>query len=140
MCIMQNKSTVRPADACQIGRIINLKKLTTMYDNYNYPAGADTPDAPWNQTDLADVYGDEAETIIDEEIDCHDNEFIEWALDREYLPEEYTDTDVDRIAKNKEIRSEYRKHRFDDVVNMLAEKAADDYDYDYERYMDMYDD
>jgi hypothetical protein len=20
-----------------------------MYDNYNYPAGADTPDAPWNQ-------------------------------------------------------------------------------------------
>ena len=22
-----------------------------MYDNYNYPAGADTPDAPWNQSD-----------------------------------------------------------------------------------------
>lgn len=22
-----------------------------MYDNYNYPAGADTPDAPWNQVD-----------------------------------------------------------------------------------------
>jgi len=22
-----------------------------MYDNYNYPAGADTPDAPWNQCD-----------------------------------------------------------------------------------------
>ena len=23
-----------------------------MYDNYNYPAGADTPDAPWNQEDV----------------------------------------------------------------------------------------
>ena len=22
-----------------------------MYDNYNYPPGADTPDAPWNQRD-----------------------------------------------------------------------------------------
>lgn len=22
-----------------------------MYDNYNYPAGSDTPDAPWNQRD-----------------------------------------------------------------------------------------
>jgi len=23
-----------------------------MYDNYNYPLGADTPDAPWNQVEL----------------------------------------------------------------------------------------
>jgi hypothetical protein len=23
-----------------------------MYDNYNYPPGADTPDAPWNQVEL----------------------------------------------------------------------------------------
>ena len=23
-----------------------------MYDNYNYPMGADTPDAPWNQVDV----------------------------------------------------------------------------------------
>ena len=26
-----------------------------MYDNYNYPAGADTPDAPWNQSDPDDM-------------------------------------------------------------------------------------
>lgn len=25
-----------------------------MYDNYNYPAGADTPDAPWNQSEPDD--------------------------------------------------------------------------------------
>lgn len=26
-----------------------------MYDNYNYPAGADTPDAPWNQEEVPEV-------------------------------------------------------------------------------------
>lgn len=26
-----------------------------MYDNYNYPAGADTPDAPWNETAIKPV-------------------------------------------------------------------------------------
>lgn len=26
-----------------------------MYDNYNYPPGSDTPDAPWNQVDPPDV-------------------------------------------------------------------------------------
>ena len=25
-----------------------------MYDNYNFPAGADTPDAPWNQSEPDD--------------------------------------------------------------------------------------
>jgi hypothetical protein len=25
-----------------------------MYDNYNYPAGSDTPDAPWNQSEPDD--------------------------------------------------------------------------------------
>lgn len=26
-----------------------------MYDNYNYPMGADTPDAPWNQVDPPEI-------------------------------------------------------------------------------------
>ena len=26
-----------------------------MYDNFNYPAGADTPDAPWNQCDPPEI-------------------------------------------------------------------------------------
>lgn len=26
-----------------------------MYDNYNYPPGADTPDAPWNQVELEPI-------------------------------------------------------------------------------------
>ena len=33
---------------------VNIKELKRRrkMDNYNYPAGADTPDAPWNQSDL----------------------------------------------------------------------------------------
>jgi hypothetical protein len=26
-----------------------------MYDNYNYPAGADTPDAPWNEREVPEI-------------------------------------------------------------------------------------
>jgi len=26
-----------------------------MYDNYNYPPGSDTPDAPWNQRDIPEM-------------------------------------------------------------------------------------
>lgn len=33
-------------------RIMNLLNLDfNMYDNYHYPPGADTPDAPWNQVE-----------------------------------------------------------------------------------------
>lgn len=26
-----------------------------MYDNYNYPMGADTPDAPWNEVEVPEI-------------------------------------------------------------------------------------
>ena len=26
-----------------------------MYDNYNYPIGADTPDAPWNEKEIEEI-------------------------------------------------------------------------------------
>ena len=26
-----------------------------MYDNYNYPMGADTPDAPWNEKEIPEI-------------------------------------------------------------------------------------
>lgn len=28
-----------------------MQAIDSMYDNYNYPVGVDTPDAPWNQVD-----------------------------------------------------------------------------------------
>lgn len=32
--------------------LIDINRLKHMYDNYNYPPGADTPDAPWNQVEV----------------------------------------------------------------------------------------
>lgn len=97
-----------------------------MYDNYNYPAGADTPDAPWNQVELDDIYGDDATQKIDEEIDDHDDNFIEFCCDNDYLGENYTDEDLERCARDESIRNEYHDYRYDDVVQDLAEEAADE--------------
>lgn len=35
-----------------------------MYDNYNYPLGADTPDAPWNRQDIPEINVDCDMTVI----------------------------------------------------------------------------
>ena len=35
-----------------------------MYDNYNYPPGADTPDAPWNRQDIPEINVDCDMTVI----------------------------------------------------------------------------
>lgn len=100
-----------------------------MYDNFNYPAGADTSDAPWNQTELSDIYGERANEIIDQEIDDNEGIFLDWAVDNDYLPEDYTDADVQAIVNDMTIREAYRNYRFDDKCAELAEAAAD-----YEAY------
>lgn len=35
-----------------------------MYDNYNYPPGTDTPDAPWNRQDVPEINVDCDMTVI----------------------------------------------------------------------------
>lgn len=35
-----------------------------MYDNYNYPPGADTPDAPWNEVTMSDITVDAEVTVL----------------------------------------------------------------------------
>ena len=35
-----------------------------MYDNYNYPPGADTPDAPWNRIDPPEKEYDCSATVV----------------------------------------------------------------------------
>ena len=53
-----------------------------MYDNYNYPAGADTPDAPWNQSDpdFSD-YDEDAEAELRWEAENLDGDFLDWLYD-----------------------------------------------------------
>lgn len=100
-----------------------------MYDNYNYPAGADTPNAPWNQVELDDIYGDDANDQINDEIDEKDETFLDWAYENDYLPEEYTDDDVDNITRDEAVRNAYHDYRIDDVIEELAEKDADEQAY-----------
>lgn len=35
-----------------------------MYDNYNYPPGADTPDAPWNEVEVPEIEVDAEVTVL----------------------------------------------------------------------------
>ena len=40
------------ANAVKVKDVLQEILFGDMYDNYNYPAGADTSDAPWNQSDV----------------------------------------------------------------------------------------
>lgn len=102
----------------------------------NYPPGAQyDPNAPYNQTDLKDLYEDEAHEQIDDEIKSKDDTFLDWLWDNDYLPNGYTDDDVNKAIGDKSICDEYHTYRFDDVVQDLAEKEADDRAYhECERY------
>jgi len=48
-----------------------------MYDNYNYPPGADTPDAPWNQPDIPEREFDVTISIsLSRTVQCYTNKYI----------------------------------------------------------------
>lgn len=68
-------------------------------------------------------------------IDDHSDNFIDFCCDNEYLGEDYTDEDLERCAHDEKIRNEYHDYRYDDMVQDLAETAADERDYyESERY------
>lgn len=48
-----------------------------MYDNYNYPPGADTPDAPWNQPDVPEREFDVTISMsLSRTVQCYTNKYI----------------------------------------------------------------
>lgn len=59
-----------------------------MYDNYNYPAGADTPDAPWNQSEP-----DDKEFLVD----------VEYILQKKNVKVTTKDYRPEVVAKDEEI-------------------------------------
>lgn len=96
----------------------------------NYPAGAaNDPRAPYNEVELSDIYGDRANELIDQEIDDNEGMFLDWAYDNDYLPENYTDADVQAIVNDTTIREAYRELRFEDVCEELAEEDANEEEY-----------
>lgn len=48
-----------------------------MYDNYNYPPGADTPDAPWNQPEVPEREFDVTISMsLSRTVQCYTNKYI----------------------------------------------------------------
>ena len=83
----------------------------------------------YDEPDIFDIWGEKAIEEIEEEIDTRDEEFIEWAYDREYLPESFTDADIDAIVKDSAVRKDYVDYRYETVVFELAEGYADNLAY-----------
>ena len=82
-----------------------------MYDNYNYPPGADTPDAPWNQVDPperefdceASVNLSRSATVMTQSL-YFDDEIGGWVFDKE----------------NSDVRQDYR-NCYASIPEMLDE-------------------
>ena len=66
-----------------------------MYDNYNYPPGADTPDAPWNEVEVPDMEFDVTISMsLSKTVKCSTNKYNPIVIDEPHnrLHEEYPDT------------------------------------------------
>ena len=49
-------------------------------NNYDYPLGADTMDAPWNRVDYDEEFGDEALFILTDNINSFSDDFTDYLV------------------------------------------------------------
>lgn len=60
-----------------------------MYDNYNYPAGADTPDAPWNEVEVPEKDFDVTiSQSLSRDITVTTNNYVPGASGVDYEPDD----------------------------------------------------
>lgn len=83
----------------------------------------------YDEPDVFDIWGEKAEEYILDEIDARDEEFIDWAYDKDHLPEAFTDADIDAIVKDSAVRKAYVDYRYETMVFKLAEGYADNLAY-----------
>lgn len=106
------KYRVTEAQLQKIFEDLEMKRLSEM-DNYNYPAGSDTPNAPWNQKD--------------------DNQ-----KEGEYVPGNYEKVSSDRgeyLLKDKSNNQLY--YTINDVWDDYADGSSDDIKDVLEDYLDV---
>lgn len=86
-----------------------MQTIDSMYDNYNYPVGADTPDAPWNQVDPPEK---EIEVTVSVtlsktiKVKVSDYEIVDSGKDEdgEYFEEvDYSNCDLKGVVENQYI-------------------------------------
>lgn len=85
-----------------------------MYDNYNYPPGADTPDAPWNQPVIPDK---EFEVSVQETL-CRISEIVTDNYIPGYRDEEGYWEDDD--TSDTDWEEEYKNQHYT-ILQLLAE-------------------
>lgn len=85
-----------------------------MYDNYNYPPGADTPDAPWNQPVIPDK---EFEVSVQETL-CRISEIVTDNYIPGYRDEEgyWEDDDTSDTDWEEEYKNQHHT-----ILQLLAE-------------------
>lgn len=88
-----------------------------MYNNYDYPCGADTPDAPWNQNDLEEKeFGVTISQTLSKNTIVTTSDYIpggssqetEWDIDGYHTitchePDDTSDTDWNKAYKNEHL-------------------------------------
>ena len=104
-----------------------------MYDNYNYPVGADNADAPWNQTDNSEK---EIEVIVSVtlsrifKIKVSDYKIIESGKDEDgnYFEDiDYSNCDLKSAVENQVYLPQDASAVLRNLYTAKSEELADDF-------------
>lgn len=112
-----------------------------MYYDDNLPAGAaNDPRAPYNEIDLVEVYREEIDEAVDDELHEQGGVFAEWLYNNDFLPddakceESTTDAIIHILSEDEKVKDLYYQFRCDDLANEFAEKANDEMEGRLEEY------
>ena len=106
-------------------------------DNYNYPIGADTPDAPWNEPMIPELEFDVTISMsLSKTVKCSTNKYNPVVIDEPHsrLHEEYPDTSDtpwsevygDNHKTIPELLSELKKYIQKDLDNLMSDDSKPD--------------
>lgn len=85
-----------------------------MYDNYNFPIGADTPDAPWNQEENPEkTFNVEVEVVLKKTVSVETNMY------NRYFEDETKDYVIDTEDTNWKDAYELSHHTIPELLQML---------------------
>ena len=104
-----------------------------MYDNYNYPPGADTLDAPWNQEDVPEREFDVTISMsLSRTVQCYTNKYIP-EVDEEngHLYVDTSDTPWSEVYSDNhktipELLEELKKYIQKDLDNLADDETKMD--------------
>ena len=132
-----------------------------MYDNYNYPPGADTPDAPWNEVEVPEREFDVTISMsLSRTVQCYTNKYIPevdeenghlyvdtsdtpWSEvygdNHKTIPElleelkKYIQKDLDNLADDEtKMDKAFHRRRLEFLLNECDEWTVDEEDYEGE--------